>query len=133
MELKLKRTEYEKTYTAGELRVNGVYFCDTLEDQVRPHGEKVYGETAIPAGKYKIIINKSPKYGREMPLLCDVPGFTGIRIHSGNTADDSHGCVLVGIKTTAGRIGQSRDTYAKLFEVMQKAVENKEEIWIEIL
>lgn len=129
MKLILKRTEYTQTYTAGELYVNGARFCDTLEDIVRPHGEKIFGETAIPAGKYKVIINQSPKYGKEMPLLCDVPGFTGIRIHSGNTAEDSHGCILVGIKAGKGRLGQSRDTYNKLFALLRRA----EDIWIEIL
>ena len=65
-------------------------------------------------------------------LLCR-PGFTGICINSDNTAEDSHGCILVGIKTAAGRIGQSRDTFGKLFELMQQAVKNKEEIRIKII
>lgn len=87
MRMLLKRIYNGKTYTIGKLYCNGEYFCDTLEDVVRPKGEKVYGQTAIPEGKYKVIITMSNRFKKMLPLILDVPNFAGVRIHSGNYAD----------------------------------------------
>jgi len=84
---------------------------------------KVYGVTAIPSGTYDVEITYSPKYKREMPLLKDVKGFTGIRIHSGNRAEDSEGCILVGQTKSEDFIGQSRLAYKALFKKLQAAKE----------
>lgn len=96
LNLTLNRHTLTETETLGNLLANGKMFCYTLEDKVRKPGEaKVFGETAIPAGRYEVLITMSNRFKRLMPLLVNVQGFEGIRIHSGNTSVDSHGCVLV--------------------------------------
>lgn len=119
MKLLLKRVALRDTYTIGNLYVDSpVKFCDTLEDKVRLDGVKVYGETAIPAGTYKVIITWSNRFKRKLPLLLNVPGFDGIRIHPGNTAVDTHGCILVGVNDVKGEIHQSKFTFYELFKKM---------------
>lgn len=96
MRLRVIRIVFNEHSTLGRLYLNNEYYCYTLEDRVRPAGVKVFGKTAIPAGTYTVIVNYSPKFKKLMPLLLKVPGFDGIRIHSGTLATHSHGCVLVG-------------------------------------
>ena len=100
MELALHRKTLTDSATLGELFIDGVFECYTLEDPVRdlgPNGEgKIYGKTAIPAGTYPVIINWSPHFQKFRPRLLKVPGFDGILIHSGNTPADTKGCILVG-------------------------------------
>lgn len=101
MKLTLTRTARHKTCTTGRLAIDGVYFCDTLELPWRGRGpgrpgHKAQGKTAIPEGCYPVVVTRSPKFGRWLPLLSHVPGSEGIRIHAGNTADDTAGCILVG-------------------------------------
>ena len=120
MRLVLKRIACRKTYTIGKLYVDGVYFCDTLEDPVR-EGEKIYGRTAIPAGKYDVLITMSPRFRKMLPLLLNVPGFEGVRIHSGNKADDTEGCILVGINDKPGWVSQSRATMTRLMTKLESA------------
>ena len=135
MEILLQRVAKKDKYTIGKLYINDQYFCDTLEDTDRGltqsmteqqiGSKKVYGETAIPTGTYRIIISYSNKFKKQMPLLLNVPGFAGIRIHSGNTEKDSLGCILVGKNKAVGKVLESRDTYSKLFSILQEA--NKKE------
>ena len=135
MNITLNRIAKKSKYTIGKLYINDKYFCDTLEDTDRGLtqsmteqqivSKKVYGETAIPTGTYRIIISYSNKFKKQMPLLLNVPGFAGIRIHSGNTEKDSLGCILVGKNKAVGKVLESRDTYSKLFSVLQEA--NKKE------
>lgn len=123
--LYLKRVAYRPTYTIGKLYLNGRYFCDTLEDKYRGDNlekTKVKGKTAIPRGTYRGIFNYSPKFKKYLPLLMDVPYFTGIRIHSGNTAEDTEGCILVGENLEVGKVLNSRVTYNRL----ASALANKE-------
>lgn len=104
MKLELKRHTRRQDCTSGHLFIDGHFFCHTLEDPWRkdpqpetPENEaKVWGDTCIPAGTYRVILNMSPRFKKIMPRLLDVPGFTGILIHSGNTPADTHGCILVG-------------------------------------
>lgn len=104
MELILKRTRFRDTITTGQLYLNGEFFCFTLEDKVREkdgvpvQNWKVKGETAIPSGLYKVGFENSPRFGPETLTLFDVPGFTAIRIHSGNTEKDTEGCIIVGFR-----------------------------------
>ena len=107
MKLHLKRIAFKETYTIGKLSIDGVPFCETIEDKVRPKGEKVFGETAIPAGTYSVIYNYSPRFKRKLPRLLQVPMFDGVLIHNGNTALNSHGCILVGKNTIVGRLTDS--------------------------
>lgn len=114
MEIKVTRKEFTKNSTIGEMSIDGEFFCHTLEDEVRDI--KVFGETAIPYGRYKVIINMSNRFKREMPLLIDVPLFEGIRIHNGNTDADTHGCILVGLTKSKDFIGMSKVAFQKLME-----------------
>lgn len=115
--IRVERVELADTYTRGKLYLDGEYFCDTIEDKYRDLNveEKVYGQTCIPYGKYNVIINHSPKYGKLMPRLLEVPHFEGILIHSGNSAKDSAGCLLVGEYTGNGIVINSRKTFNDLF------------------
>lgn len=129
MKIKLVRIAFKETYTIGKLYVDGKYVCDTIEDKDRGLDNsmtvneilrrKIKGQTAIPTGHYNIEITYSPKFKRMMPLLLAVKGFSGIRIHSGNTSKDSEGCLLVGKNTQVGMVLESRDTYQRLFAMMQ--------------
>lgn len=94
MNLTLKRRWVERDATIGELFLDGLWECYTLEDLVRD--VKLPGRTAIPAGSYDITLDFSPRFGRVLPHLLNVPGFEGIRLHAGNLPDDTSGCILVG-------------------------------------
>jgi len=129
MQLQLVRKIFTDKSTIGELSINGVFECFTLEDKVRP--VKIKGETAIPAGTYEVAITFSNKFQRFLPLLMNVPKFDGIRIHSGNTPKDTLGCILVGQNKGVDSISNSRLAFAPLFEKMQTIVRT-EKIFIEI-
>lgn len=128
MKLKLQRMTFTEASTIGTLFVDGKQECYTLEDVVRK--EKVFGKTAIPAGTYKIQITFSPRFQRNLPLLSNVPGFDGIRIHPGNTAEDTDGCLLVGTSFGPNRINNSCAAFDVLFEKLKNA---KDIIVIEIV
>jgi hypothetical protein len=134
MELKLNRIFLGSSATIGELLVNDKYLCDTLEDRVRPEGEKVYGKTAIPEGTYEMVLSYSPRFKKILPEILNVPNFTGIRIHCGNSSADSSGCILVG--TWDGEkedwVSDSKVAFNKLMSLLQKAADNKEKITITI-
>jgi hypothetical protein len=139
MKLLLERRFKGENYTIGSLYVNGVYFCDTLEDKDRGLKQstplsviqktKVMHKTAIPTGYYRVIVNMSPSKKRMLPRLIDVPGFDGILMHRGNTADDSSGCVLVGENKVKGKVINSTQYEEKLVKLLTNAVE---QIYIEI-
>lgn len=142
MNLKIIREYKGDTYTIGRMYINGQYFCDTLEDkdrglkQTTPLLEikkiKVQHETAIPTGKYKIVINTSPKFGRILPRLLNVPGFNGILIHRGNTDKDSSGCILVGENKVKGKVINSSSYETKLVSILSERHNKGESIEIEI-
>lgn len=141
MKLLLKRIALRESYTIGKLYVDGTYFCDTCEDRVRDNnrdgdlddkGEgKVYGQTAIPYGTYKVVMNvQSPKYSQRaayawcrgyLPRLVDVPHFEGILIHSGNDATHSAGCILVGENKVRGQVINSMATLKRLVNILKGA------------
>ena len=133
MELLVQRIARKSEYTIGRLFVDGKYLCDTLEDRVREPGVKIPGETAIPAGRYRVIVNVSPKFGRELPRLLDVPGFEGILIHRGNSAKDSSGCLLVGENREKGRVVNSTGYEVRLTKMIKDAIQRGEEVWMEII
>ena len=120
MLIEVKRLEFKDTHTVGKLYINGVYECFTLEDAVR-NGTKVLGKTAIPIGTYKVIIDASTRFKQDMPHILDVPDFTGVRIHAGNTSADTDGCILLG-STWAGKdfIGNSKIAYKKFFDKLKQ-------------
>ena len=119
MEIKIKRLHRTEHSTIGELSIDGVFECFTLEDKERE--VKIKGETAIAKGTYQVIINRSNRFKKLLPLLLNVPNFEGVRIHSGNSNHDTEGCILVGRTRSQDFIGQSRKAFDKLFKKMQKA------------
>ena len=140
MKLILKRIALRSTYTIGRLYVDGNYFCDTLEDTVRDlnkngkfdNGEKkVYAKTAIPYGTYEIKWTYSPRFKKYTPQLMNVPSFEGIRIHSGNTSDDTEGCLILGENKQVGKVLNSRATINKFYPIIKKAC-SKGKVTIEI-
>lgn len=132
MDIEIKRIYKGAEYTVGRLSIDGKYFCDTLENTVRAPGVKVRGKTAVPAGRYRVVLTESPRFKRILPLLVDVPNFEGVRIHPGNTAKDTEGCLLVGFNQVKGKVVASRATFQKLFEKLWAADQAGEEIWTEI-
>lgn len=132
MEILVQRIAKRDDYTIGRLSIDGKYVCDTLEDKVREPGVKVAGKTAIPAGRYRVIVNVSPKFGRELPRLLDVPGFEGILIHRGNTPEDTAGCILVGENRAKGKVLNSTPYELRLVELIKDAIGRKEEVWIRL-
>lgn len=127
MELKVYRKEKTSISTIGELFVDGKFECFTLEDPIRD--KKIPGETAIPTGRYKVILNLSNRFKKIMPLLLNVPNFEGVRIHTGNTPKDTEGCILVGCHFSKNWISESKKAYEALFTKLQNA---KDPIYIEI-
>ncbi len=151
MELILERIAKRKTYTIGHLYIRqqvmdeylpgteDKYFCDTLEPTWRDYANgayKVKGRSAIPEGRYAVVISWSPKFKMWLPILLGGPEFNkqwqGIRIHAGNTAKDTQGCILVGRNQRVGEVLESRKW---LYELKQKIVEAKardEAVWLTI-
>jgi hypothetical protein len=140
MELTLERRFLRDDYTIGSLYTDGEYFCDTLEDTDRGLSQsmtpteikeiKIPRETAIPTGIYKVIVNLSTLKKRMLPRLLDVPGFSGVLIHRGNTKNDSSGCILVGENKVKGKIINSTMYEKRLVEILTKIQEKGEEIII---
>lgn len=138
MELKLERLYKKEEYTIGKLYIDNVYFSDTIEDKDRGLNQnmtedqikkiKVYGLTAIPAGRYKITLTYSPKFKRILPYVNDVKGFSGIRMHAMNTALDSLGCIGVGKNKKKGMILESR----KYEQMLVERMKGQNEIFIDI-
>lgn len=152
MNITIKRIFKGDKYTIGKLYVNGIYECDTLEDTDRGltqdmplsniQSKKLYGETAIPTGTYKIDMNTvSSKFkdrswakfcGGKLPRLIDVPGYSGVLIHVGNKPVDTLGCILVGDNKIKGQVINSTSTFQELYSLMLKAKVAGEEITITI-
>jgi hypothetical protein len=147
MELVLTRTAKRKGYTIGRLEIREpvddeflmgekeTYFCDTLEPTWRDyeHGaRKIKGRSAIPEGRYAVVISYSPKFKQWLPILLGVPMFKGIRIHAGNTAEDTQGCILVGENRKKGMVLNSRLWLNRLKEKIVESKERGEAVWITI-
>jgi len=125
--------------TIGELLVEGMDECYSLEDQVREvEGQPVEtwkqaGTTAIPKGTYNVVVTYSNRFKRDLPLLENVPGFSGVRLHSGNTATDTEGCILVGRTHTDKAVGESRVAFNALFEKIEQGLQDGDHVTIEIV
>ena len=132
MRLTLQRLQLSNGCTIGELLLNGNHECWTLEDTVRAPGEKVPHQTAIPFGTYRVITDLSVRFGRVMLHVLDVPDFAGIRIHAGNDAADTDGCILVGLELGKERILQSLAALDQLQPKVQAALDAGEEVTIEV-
>ncbi len=121
MKITINRLHKTSKSTIGELYIDGKFECYTLEDIERP--VKVKGKTAIDKGTYKVGISMSNRFKKELPIIFNVPNFEGVRIHPGNTAEDTEGCILVGQTRTLDFIGNSRKAFDKLFAKMKLAKE----------
>lgn len=148
MKIRLDREWKKNGYTISRVYVNesrfgdGKKWCSALEDEDRgltasmPLNEiqqrKVYGHTAIPTGRYRVIITYSPRFMKMMPLVCEVKGFSGVRLHAGNTPDDTEGCILFGVNDKVGRVSNSRYWTIKLTKLISSAISQGEEVFLEI-
>ena len=146
MELTLTRIAKKKTYTIGRLAIQeqasdehqaaaATYFCDTLEPTWRDyaHGDrKVKGCSAIPEGRYAVVISFSPKMQKWLPILLGVPLFSGIRIHAGNTSMDTEGCILVGQNLKPGMVLNSNIWLKRLKDRIVEAKDRGEAVWITV-
>ena len=134
MRLTLMRIANKSAYTIGKLYIDGCYYCDVLEDTDRGLDDdmkeseilkkKIKGQTAIPTGTYPVKITYSPKYKKLMPLIENVKGYQGIRIHSGNTHKDTEGCILTGKNKEVGKVLESRKTFNALYKILTETKEN---------
>ena len=147
MELILTRIAKRKTYTIGRLAIREqiddeyrageaeTYFCDTLEPTWRDYGNgarKIKGRSAIPEGRYAVVISYSPKFKKWLPILLGVPLFEGIRIHAGNTEKDTEGCILVGENRKVGMVLNSNIWLKRLKDKIVEAKDRGEAVWITV-
>lgn len=138
MNLLLIRDKFDENQTIGKLFIDGKFSCYTLEDAVRelpdvPVGEwKIAGRTAIPCGTYPVNITMSNRFKKMMPLLGNVQGFTGVRIHAGNTSADTEGCILLGDVRFMTYIGASRIAVDRVQGMIQKAIKSGDQVFITI-
>jgi hypothetical protein len=140
MEIRVKRIARKDGYTIGKMYINGAYFCDTLEDTDRGLSDSMQvnemlakkrkGITAIPIGKYDVILTFSPKFKRVLPLLLNVKCYEGVRIHHGNTQASTEGCLLVGENKERGKVLNSRATLEKLMPLFFECEKRKEKVTI---
>lgn len=137
MKITLTRTTFGDS-TIGRLFVNGVFQCWTLEDKVReilgrPVAEwKVQNQTAIPVGEYEVKLTFSNRFQKVLPLLLDVPGFTGVRFHSGNTKEHTDGCPLVGLGTFRDTLTQSRAAMTQFQSKLELAIKAGERVTVKV-
>ena len=130
MDLLLIRRWFSENSVVGTLYLENLFEAYTLEDVERE--VKVHNRTAIPRGKYRVVLDWSNRFQKIMPHILDVSGFEGIRIHSGNTAADTSGCILVGLRREADSLGESRIAFNRLFMKMEIAKRKGESILINI-
>jgi hypothetical protein len=125
----------ESLHNFGKFYIEDLYFGETLEDKDRyleAGGGKVDGDTAIPRGRYKVTVSWSNRFQRPMPGVHDVPGFTGVRIHGGNTEADTHGCPLLGAARTTAGIANCKGVNERLMDRLYAATARNEDVWLEV-
>ncbi|WP_273534032.1 DUF5675 family protein [Prevotella aurantiaca] len=143
LNLKLERKWKKEKYTIGNLYINGVFFSNVLEDTVRGLRQdmtpeeikkiKIHGQTAIPSGRYEIRVTLSARFRRQLPILLNVPGYAGVRIHPGNTDANTEGCLLPGKNDRVGQVSNSRATMAALQKQIEEAIYQNSKVYIEIV
>ena len=143
LNLKLERKWKKEKYTIGNLFINGVFFSNVLEDKVRGLRQdmtpeeiqkiKIHGQTAIPSGRYEIRVTLSARFRRQLPILLNVPGYAGVRIHPGNNDANTEGCLLPGKNDRVGQVSNSRATMAALQKQIEEAIYQNSKVYIEIV
>jgi hypothetical protein len=140
MDLVLNRAPSHAGATLGKLYADDKFLCHTLEDEIREQAGvpvmewKLRGKTAIPAGRYRVTLENSPRFGPETLTIHDVPGFQFIRMHAGNTAADTEGCPLLGMTATDRSLvaGTSRPAVALVKTVVRQAIAQGEDVRIDV-
>lgn len=135
MNLILLRDKFGPDFTLGTLTADDVflgYTCEDLDRKLEDGGEKVKARTAIPRGRYKCVLSMSNRFKRIMPEVQCVPSFSGVRIHSGNTHEDTEGCPLLGLDRTANGVRNCAAPNAELIRLMEAAAKRGEEVWLTI-
>ncbi len=138
MKIRVERCDFTSSSTIGKMYVNDEFQCFTLEDTVREVEDqpveswKIQNETAIPKGTYKVIIDFSQRFNKEMIHILDVPGFKGVRIHKGNKPEDTEGCILVGQTRLPNAVGGSGIAFDIFYPKLQAALAANEKVSIEI-
>jgi len=143
MKLLLRRHTFTENSTIGSLYIDGLFFCYTLEDKDRGLNQgmsaattalkKIFSKTAIGYGDYNVILSQSNRFKRIMPEILNVVGFSGVRIHRGNYAGDTEGCIIVGLKKGIDAVYNSGDAEKALMLKLQDAVKNNQTITLEIV
>lgn len=140
MELVLERETFDPEFTLGCLYGFGQRLCYTCEDCVRGDGNaetvlqwKIPGKSAIPYGRYKVVITYSQRFQKHLPLLLDVPGFAGVRLHGGNSSEDSSGCPLLGLALTRNGVKTCAPAVKKVMDLIQESQKRSEEIWLTVM
>ncbi len=131
----IKRQIMASGFTLGTFSIDGArvgYTCEDQDRRLEEGGEKVFGATAIPRGRYRVILSFSGRFQALMPEVLDVPGFEGIRIHGGNTAADTHGCPLLGAQATPTGVRVCSGVNAFLRQAIGKAIASGEDVWLEV-
>ncbi|MEK0431759.1 MAG: hypothetical protein RL139_1563 [Gemmatimonadota bacterium] len=131
MNVLVRRRWFTERSTISDVLIDERWFCFALEDRIRAPGVKVPRATCIPAGRYRLIIDRSQRFGVDMPHVLDVPGFTGIRIHAGNTDADTEGCLLLGSARSSGKVMHSRVACDRFVSLLHAALSRGEDCWIE--
>ena len=127
--------EQEAAHNWGQMWLDGVYFGETLEDKDRfleSGGVKIHGDTAIPRGQYRVILSMSARFKRVMPEVLGVPGFTGVRIHGGNTEANTEGCPLLGAVRTATGVANCHGINQRLIDRIGEAIADREDVTLEV-
>ena len=145
MELFVVRKHFKERYTIGKFYNENTYICDTLEDPIRdlkdlnhdgdfddPGEGKIYGDTAIPCGRYEVILTDLPKLKRRLPLLLNVPGFTGILIHAGRNNKHTEGCILVGDNKRKGELENGPYFETTIRDMIDSVIAKFEKVYITI-
>jgi hypothetical protein len=136
MKLKLTRDVFSESFTLGVLTSDGVhigYTCEDPDRKMEVNGMKIYGKTAIPRGAYKVGITFSHRFQKNLPQVFDVPGFEGIRIHGGNTAEDTLGCPLLGLQRTCDGVAKCKEVNDRLILMIERAEELGEPVTLEVV
>ena len=135
MEMVLYRDVFEPCFTLGRVSMNGKpygFSCEDTDRKLENGGEKIPGATAIPRGRYRLVLSLSKRFKKIMPELLDVPGFAGIRVHGGNTAEDTEGCILLGAMRMKEGVRHCAPINSELISTLLRAREDGEECWLEV-
>lgn len=142
MEITLDRAWKKDGYTISRLFINGERICEALEDADRGLKQsmsldeikklKIYGKTAIPSGRYKVVMSYSPKFKKVLPEVLDIVGYSNVRIHAGNTAKDTLGCILPGLNVRKGAVLYSTKWTNVIISEISSAIKRGEEVWLNI-